>query len=385
MEDQPWSRRRLLGALGTAVAGGLAGCTFASPRSETETATPGSVDGTAEPAQSQADIRPDAETGTRRLDDGTSAVDSTFSRVYQQVVDSVVAVRVSQSGGTSRGTAWVYDEDHLVTNEHVVSDADTVSVWFDDIGWQAADVVGTDVYSDLGVLNVTDRPEDATPLPTVERDPPIGADVAAIGNPFGLSGSLATGVVSGRNRTLPAPNGFSIPDAVQTDAPVNPGNSGGPLVDIDGEVVGVINSGGGDNIGFAISAAMVQRVVPALIEDGDYDHSYMGISIREVTPSIVEAMDLPVSRGLYVHDVVDGGPSEGTLQGSTGTEFVDGRSVDVGGDVIVRMGRTEIRTSQTLSTFLALAARPGDVVEVEVIRDGRRQTVLVELGSRPDP
>lgn len=385
MEEQPLTRRRLLGALGTALAGGMAGCSIGqSPQTATDT-TPGTSEESnpSTPLQSQA--AQDSQTGSRRLDDDPADSESAVSEVYEQVVDSVVAVRVRQFGSSSRGTAWVYDESHLVTNQHVVTDANTVSVWFDDDGWREATVVGTDVYSDLAAIEVTDMPTDATPLSLVQQDPPIGTQVLAIGNPFGLTGSLSSGIVSGLNRTLPAANDFSIPDAIQTDAAVNPGNSGGPLVDLDGNVVGVINSGGGDNIGFAISAAMVSRVVPELIANGEYEHSYMGVSLTEVTPRIVQANSLSMARGVYIDDVVDGGPSEGVLEGSTNSQRIDGQSVPVGGDVIVRMGETDIRTTQTLSTFLALETSPGDTIEIEVIRGGERQTVQLTLGSRPEP
>jgi serine protease Do len=392
MKKQPWSRRRVLAALGTAAAGSVAGCSIGSPESsgestpppdDAQTASSGGADAQSEAAVS---VEPGPETGARELDDETAEATSEAAAVYRRVVDSVVAVRVDGGAGqAARGTAWVYDQNHVVTNEHVVSDAESASVRFDDAGWRDARVVGTDVYSDLAVLSVARKPAEATPLTLVQREPPIGSSVVAVGNPFGLTGSISTGVVSGRNRALPAPNGFSIPDAVQTDAPVNPGNSGGPLVDMDGQVVGVINSGGGDNIGFAISASMVRRVVPSLIQTGTYDHSYMGVSIRDVTPDIQEANDLPVSRGLYVDEAVDGGPAEGVLQGTTGSELVDGRQVPTGGDVIVSMGRTEIQTSQTLSTFLALETSPGDTVEVTILRDGERKEVLLSLGSRPDP
>jgi S1-C subfamily serine protease len=391
MDEQPWSRRRLLAALGTAAAGGIAGCSIGSPESSAEsTPTPTDDAGTTPQggdASGGADVSadPDAETGARELDDETADASSRVSQVYERVVGSVVAVRVDGSGGTAGGTAWVYDGDHLVTNEHVVSGGGSVSVWFDGTGWREASVVGTDVYSDLAVLGVAETPEGADPLPLADRDPPIGAEVVAVGNPFGLTGSISTGVVSGRNRTLPAPNGFSIPDAVQTDAPVNPGNSGGPLVDMEGNVVGVVNSGGGDNIGFAISAAMVRQVVPSLVRAGNYDHPYMGVSIREVTPPLAEANDLPVAWGLYVDEAIDGGPADGKVRGTTGSATVDGQQVPTGGDVIVRMGRTDIRTTQTLSTFLALETSPGDTVEVTVVRDGSREQVLLTLGTRPDP
>jgi S1-C subfamily serine protease len=209
--------------------------------------------------------------------------------------------------------------------------------------------------------------------------------VVAVGNPFGLSGSVSAGIVSGQNRTLPAANGFSIPDAVQTDAAVNPGNSGGPLVDLDGDVVGVVNAGGGDNIGFAISAAVVKRVIPALIQRGNYAHSYMGVELTSVTPPLVEANDLSTPWGVYIDSALPDAPADGVLEGSTGTRFVDGQRVPVGGDVVLRMDGTAIPTQQALSSFLALETSPQDTVDVEVVRDGRRQTVQLTLGRRPKP
>jgi S1-C subfamily serine protease len=194
---------------------------------------------------------------------------------------------------------------------------------------------------------------------------------------------VTAGIVSGVDRTLPAPNDFSIPDAIQTDAPVNPGNSGGPLVDLDGTVVGVVNSGGGDNVGFAVSAALTRRVVPSLVDDGSYEHSYMGIRLRPVGPLLARAND--VDRGVYVDSVVPDGPSRGVFEGSTGETTIEGVTVPTGGDVIVAMEDTPIPQRQALSAFLALETRPGDTIAVTVLRDGAEQTVDLTLGSRPDP
>jgi S1-C subfamily serine protease len=363
MEQDRWTRRGVLAATGAALAGSVAGCATIAPDNETEPPpTPNADD---------ADVE--------QLDG------SAYTDIYRNVVDSVAAVRVQLSETTSAGTAWLYGDGTLVTNQHVVQDAETISLWFRNSGWREATVVATDVYSDLAVLRPSDVPEDADPIPLVDREPPVGTRVLAIGNPFGFSGSVTAGIVSGVDRTLPAPNNFSIADAVQTDAAVNPGNSGGPLVTLDGDVVGVVNSGGGDNVGFAISAAMVRRVVPSLVETGDYDHSYMGVGLTDVTPPLVRANDLQVSRGVYVGQVIDGGPSEGVLQGSTGSTTVDGQEVEVGGDVIVSLGDRRIDTRQGLSTFLALRTSPGDTVDVGIIRDGARQTVALTLGSRPSP
>jgi serine protease Do len=373
MDDSDVSRRGFVAAVGSAVAGGLAGCSIGQPRADATSQSSTLVDST-----------PATTLGATR-DPEAVVTGSSFTEVYRATIDSVAAVRVDSVGGSAQGTAWSYDPEHFVTNEHVVGDGETISLRFTGAGWRDASVVGTDVYSDLAVLSVDDRPESATPLPLVESPPPVGAHVAVIGNPFGLSGSLSAGVISGRGRTLPAPNGFSIPDAIQTDAPLNPGNSGGPVVTLDGTVAGVANAGGGDNIGFGISAAMVRRVVPALIADGDYDHSYMGVGIEPVTPRLIRANDLSVRMGVYVDRAVEDGPAEGVLRGSTDEEFVQGRSISVGGDVIVRLDDTPIPDRQALSRFLALQTRPGDTIAVGFYRDGERRTASLTLGRRPEP
>jgi S1-C subfamily serine protease len=378
------SRRRFLGACTAVLSGAVAGCGLApgeSADSESDVETPplpspdgkrGSVDGAG------------GERGQySQFEDGG---DGAYSRVYRETIDSVVQIRVYSRSGTGGGTGFVYDDgDHIVTNQHVVESARDVYVRFTESGWRRATVVGTDVYSDLAVLSVDATPTDATPLTLRTSDPAVGTEVVAIGNPFGFSGSVSAGIVSGVNRTLDAPNNFSIPDAIQTDAPVNPGNSGGPLVTLDGLVAGVVNSGGGDNIGFAISASLVRRVVPELLADGDYDHSYMGVRINQVDPLIAEANQFDRGRGVYVHEVVPGGPSDDVLQGSTGQRRIDGVERPTGGDVIVQMEETPIPTMQSLSSFLALETSPGDTIPVTVVRDGARETVDLTLGARPDP
>ncbi|PSP83414.1 serine protease [Halobacteriales archaeon QS_1_68_17] len=373
MERDLLTRRRLLATIGTTVAAaGCSGPPQAAEAPAAETATP----------------VPDPGDGSyRELAADSQADGSVYTRVYRNVIESVVLVRVSASGDGpgGQGTGFVFDDRHVVTNEHVVGQADRVNVRFQRGGWRPATVAGTDVYSDLAALRIENVPDSATPLSLVEDPVVVGQQVLAIGNPFGLSGSASAGIVSGVDRTLPAANGFSIPDAIQTDAAVNPGNSGGPLVTLDSEVAGVINSGGGDNIGFAISAALVRRVVPQLIENGDYDHSYMGVLLAELMPAVARANNLDAARGVYVDEVRDGGPSDGVLQGSTGQRRVDGSQVPVGGDVIVEMGDTATPTRQALSSFLALQTSPGDTVPVTVVRDGSRTTVDLTLGSRPEP
>jgi len=329
MEFERPTRRRFLAAAGLAAT--VAGCN--APNSEPE--------------------------GRTDLINSTPESPSTYADVYRDAIDSVVLIRVFTEGGRSgQGSGFVYDGQHIVTNEHVVADASEVQVRFTDGSWHAAEVVGEDVYSDLAVVQIDDKPSAATPLDLIDGEVAIGQEVVAIGNPLGLSGSLSAGIVSGVDRTLPAANNFSIPDAVQTDAAVNPGNSGGPLMTLDGRVAGIINSGSGDNIGFAISAALMRRVVPALISDGEYEHAYMGVRLTDVTPLIAEANDLSDARGVYMDEIVDGGPSEGVLRGSTGEQRVNGTEVPVGGDVVVRMGEEPIQSQQELSTYLARRPAP---------------------------
>jgi S1-C subfamily serine protease len=383
MTNSP-SRRGFLGLLGV-TAGSIAGCVQA-PDTETEQVTTTTA---AQTEQRPQQIDVDQATPADGVDPGLSdptASSARYTDVYRQVETSVAQIQVIGSGGTqSSGTGFVYDDrGHLVTNEHVVADATRVFVRFPTAGWQRASVVGTDVYSDLAVIQIDQVPDEATPLAMVARDPPIGQEVIAIGTPFGLSGSVTAGIVSGVDRTLSAPNGFSIPDAIQTDAPVNPGNSGGPLVNLDGDVLGVINAGGGDNIGFAISGPLTLRVVPELIRDGDYAHSYMGVYLSNISPAIAAVNDLDTGQGVYIAGIVDGGPSDGVLRGRTDTETVYGQEVPVGGDVVVSLDGTPIPERRILSAFLALETTPGDTIDVGVIRDGQRQTVQLTLGRRPD-
>ncbi len=370
MDSDGLSRRRLLAAVGVGAAG-TAGCqslVTSSGQSDNSTAeTPGTE-------------------GPTTVRDGEGDEGSVYTDVYDDVADGVVSIQV-YDGATrpSSGSGFLIDGGYIVTNEHVVNAGDTVYVRYAGTDWREVSVVGTDVYSDLAVIDVDTTPDTTDPLSWVSSRPAIGTRVVAIGNPFGLSGSVSEGIVSGVDRTLRGANNFSIAAGIQTDAAVNPGNSGGPLVDLDGNVVGVINSGGGDNVGFAISAQLAQRVIPALIEDGSYDHPYMGVGLSNVSPVLAEANGLEQASGVYINSVVSDGPSDGVLEGSTGTARVDGVEVDTGGDVVRRLDDTATPTRQDLAAYLALETSPGDTLSVTVQRDGDRQTVEITLGTRPAP
>ena len=392
MEDSRVSRRRVLAGVGTGLSAAIAGCSLGAPDSERE----------ADGSTGSTGAFPE-EFSTPAEDPDEPVADSPLAEVYEDIVDSVVAVRLEDvtgaTGEAGGGTAWVYDEDHLVTNEHVVRNTDAPFVWFDDNGWREAEVVASDVYTDLAVIEVVDgRPDSATGLPLVENPVAVGTEVAVIGQPFGLTSSFTTGVVSGRNRNIDLPGlEYAIADGIQTDAPVNPGNSGGPIVTKDREVAGVVNSGiaGGpstpaNSVGFGISARITRRVVPELIDDGEFEHSRMGVFLTNVTPNIIEANDLNVTYGVYIDDTVESEAASDVLVGSSGTVEVprgeESIPTPVGGDVIVGMENDgvswPIRSIERLSAFLALYTDPGDTIEVELERDGERRTVDLELGRR---
>ena len=379
MDEEPrLSRRQALAGAATGLTAALAGCALGTSHSRSNQPT-------------GSELFPDQFDGPGENPDRPEP-NSELSTLHEETLNSVAAVRIEREQGTGGGTAWVYESpgDYLVTNEHVVRDIEDPFIYFNNNGWREATVVGTDLNSDLAVVEVIDgMPEEATGLPLVEKPVPVGTEVVAIGNPFGLTGSFTTGVVSGRNRNIDTVGReFSIADGIQTDAAVNPGNSGGPLVTHDGEVAGVVSAGQGDNVGFAISARMAREVIPELIADGEYKHSRMGVLISDVTPEIIEANELSVTYGVYVIEAQEGLPADGVLQGSpeTAETTVRGRTVPTGGDVITRLSNNgtswPIPTTERLSAFLALYTEPGDTIGVTVMRDGEEQTVELELTSR---
>ena len=378
-------RRQFLAAAGAGLLGGLAGCSAEDGRG-LPTAQ-GSGSGAGSGAESGGgDPVPADEVAFDDAGSGSAA------QIYREAIDSVVGILVYDRGGrAATGSGFVTGlgpgGPHVVTNQHVVAPGDRFQLRFRDEEWRAASLVGTDVYSDLAVLRPADRPDSARTLPwaDTEPEPPVGTEVLAIGTPFDLGGSASRGIVSGVDRLLPAPNNFSIPDAVQTDAALNPGNSGGPIVTAAGEIAAVASSAGGENIGFGISAALSKRVIPALIADGEYRHSLLGVGLREVTPTAAEVYDLDNVGGLIVTRVVGGGPSDDELRAATGSQIVRGVQVATGGDVIVGIGDAAVETQADLSNYLALETSPDDTVPVTVVRDGEQTTVEVTLGRRPTP
>jgi 2-alkenal reductase len=297
------------------------------------------------------------------------------------------------------GSGWVYDaEGHIVTNNHVVEDADDILVTFHDGRWAKGEVVAADPQADLAVIKVTPpKGMELKPLPLAEPDSlRVGYNVIAIGAPFGLEETLTTGVVSAIGRSLPVgldkmggPH-YSLPDVIQTDAAINPGNSGGPLLDLTGRVVGVnfaIESPvrGSSGIGFAIPVSIVQRVVPALIENGEYHYAYLGIRGQSVTPELAEALDLPDNvLGAYVDEVMPGGPADkGGVKGGSKVVDENGIQLHKGGDIIIAIDGEPVRQFNDLVSYLVTKAAPGQEVTLTVWRDGKEVDLKVTLGERP--
>lgn len=314
-----------------------------------------------------------------------------YNSIFQSAKDSVVSVR-SLNGDTvaASGSGFIYDSrGRIVTNNHVVEGASSIQVRFLNGNVYPAEVIGTDPYTDLAVLDIdVGRSLPALPLGNSTQIK-IGESVLAIGNPFGLSGSMTAGIVSQKGRTLPAANQFSIPNVIQTDAAINPGNSGGPLLNVEGEVIGIntaidTTTQSFQGVGFAVPVNAIRRVVPALIEDGEYKHPWIGISGINVNPAIAEEMGLENATGFLVASVQDGSPAQQAgLQAGDRNATIRGNEVPVGGDVVVGIDGEPVRQLADVLAYLATEVSVGDTIELTIIRDGDKMTVPLTLESRP--
>jgi S1-C subfamily serine protease len=318
------------------------------------------------------------------------------AEIYRRSAASVVEITVSGGGADpfggglsqSQGSGFVYDDDgHVITNQHVVAGADSVTVTFSDGSTRDGTVVGSDPSTDLAVVKVDAPADELEPLALADSDElEVGDGVVAIGSPFGLSSTVTTGIVSALHRQITAPNDFSINDAIQTDAAINHGNSGGPLLDLEGRVVGVNSqisseTGGNDGIGFAVPSNTVEKIATQLIADGEVEHAYLGVGVATVTPAAAEELDLPI--GVQVTSVRSGTPAdEAELEPGTGQRIVDGEVYAVGGDVITAVDGEAVETAEELQRAID-AKSPGDTVELTVVRDGEELELDVTLASRP--
>ena len=347
--------------------------------------------------------------GTTNSVQMTSIDSLTLTDLFEGTQQSVVQVSgISTEDdpffGASLGSGFIYDNSgHIITNFHVIagSNPDDISITFIDGTVYRARVVGTDQYSDLAVLHVEDDvpADNIIPLPLGNSSAlRVGQEVVAIGNPFGLSGSMTEGIVSGLNRLIPvyqdpfsdvAAPAFSIPDVIQTDAAINPGNSGGPLLNMQGEVVGINSAifsttGGFAGVGFAVPSNTIAKIAPILIERGTFQHPWLGVSGIDMTPEIAEAIGLGEPRGFLVIEAAPGGPADAAgVQGGNTPVQLAGREIVLGGDVILAIDDRDVRKIDDVLGYLQQATQVGETVTLTVWRDGQIMNIGMTLGARP--
>jgi len=312
--------------------------------------------------------------------------------IFEKSEESVVQVNVlrGESDG-GMGSGFVYTDDgYIITNQHVVRDAQKVTVTFLDGEAYIGDVVGRDRDLDIAVVKVNPSNTYIQPIKIGDSSKlKVGERIAAIGNPFGLSGSMTSGIVSQIGRLLPQESGYSIPDVIQTDAAINPGNSGGPLINMKGEVVGIntaIQSATGEfsGIGFAVPSNTVKKVVPILIEKGEFSHPWMGISGTDVDPELAEVRGLNSSKGFLVVSVIEGSPAEQAgLLGVTETKEVDGREFAMDGDIITSIDGKTVRKISDILVHLQREKSIGDEMILSVNRGGEVLELTMILEERP--
>ena len=321
----------------------------------------------------------------------------TLVELFEKSEESVVKINVERIGSATDtggvGSGFVYDNlGHIITNAHVVDGASKATVTFLDGSQYSAEIIGEDKFTDIAVIKVSEKPRLLHPLQIGDSSLlQVGEQVAAIGNPFGLSGSMTSGIVSGMGRLIATPDtAFSIPDVIQTDAAINPGNSGGPLLNMKGHVVGIntaIQSLTGINVGvgFAIPSNTVLKIVPVLIEEGEYNHPWIGITGKDIDPDLARVLDLKQAKGFLVIGVIDGSPADKAgLKGVSQTQVIDGKEYPVDGDIIIWVDEKEVRKISDILIHLQREKSVGDVMVLGVLRDGEFMRITLELVERPD-
>lgn len=347
-------------------------------------------------------------------DDILATFESALTGVYQRALPSVVDIQVTQrvvAGMVNQfgfgfgqqpqdflrqgeGSGFVWDADgHIITNYHVVEDAETVKVSFANGTSAGAEVIGTDADADLAVLKVDLPASELKPLVLGDSDDlKVGQLAIAIGNPYGQDFTMTSGIVSAVGRIISSGSSpFSIPEVIQTDASINPGNSGGPLLNRHGEVIGIntmiiSESGSNAGIGFAIPINIARQILPTLIAGKDYEYAWLGISGTPMTDEVAMAMDLAAgTRGALILSVTQGGPAdEAGLRASQETLTVAGVEYPYGGDIVIAIQGKPVTDMDDLITYLVEHTRPGDNVTLGLLRaGGNQETVTVTLGVRP--
>ncbi|MCK5627895.1 trypsin-like peptidase domain-containing protein [Candidatus Bathyarchaeota archaeon] len=303
-----------------------------------------------------------------------------LSELYASLRDSIVLVQGTTSSGDVQASGFIYNFSGtmvVITNYHVVHDTNSLSITFSNGNGYFASILGTDPYVDLAVLNITAPAHEFQPIEIVSSSNlKVGDQVIAIGNPYGLVGSLTTGVVSALGRTLTEEEyagDFSIANIIQTSAPINPGNSGGPLLNLAGKVVGITTAivSNSQGLGFAVSSNTILREISALVTTGTFQgHSYLGVSGLDMNYKRAQEIGLDITYGWRIEKVNNGGPSDGRLRS---------------GDVILALNGTAIRNNDDLASYLAEETMPGELLVITILRDGLTEDVNVILGARPPP
>jgi S1-C subfamily serine protease len=326
------------------------------------------------------------------LNDIFNKVEKSVVQITRSVPPPInILIPERQENTTSLGSGFVYDNNgHIVTNYHVIANASIVDVTFIDGNRYTANVTGTDPFNDLAVLKIIENftaDEQLTLPPLVlgnSSQLKVGDQVVAIGNPFGLEGSMTTGIVSQTGRLLPEQQqgGYSIPDTVQTDASINPGNSGGPLLNMNAEVIGVNTAGifpGG--IGFAVSSNSVSRIIPILLEKGNYTHPWLGISAGTLTSDVATREGLQRSvKGIIVDSIVKNGPADKAgINGSTTNQYGE----RLGGDIITAADGNPVIKMEDLISYLEIQKSPGENMTLTVFKNGERIDKQLTIGQRP--
>ena len=316
--------------------------------------------------------------------------------IFEKAEPGVVRVNTqnnqteNKTGGV--GSGFVFDKKgHIITNAHVIDDATKTVVTFLDGRSYNAEIVGVDESTDIGVIKVSADLKLLHPLSLGDSaNLKVGETITAIGNPFGLSGSMTSGIISQMGRLLPSDSGFSIPDVIQTDAAINPGNSGGPLLNMRGEIVGIntaIQSTTGEftGVGFAIPSQTVAKIVPTLISEGEYKHPWIGISGKDIDPDTANVLGLKDTLGFLIITVVEDSPAfDAGLIGSNETIEVEGREYPVGGDIITAVDGMDVRKIDDILIHLQRVKTVGDEMVLEILRDNRTTDITIILQERPN-
>lgn len=320
-----------------------------------------------------------------------------LSDIFEKTEEGVVSITVQKQTelgdvAGAFGSGFVYDtQGHIITNNHVVENANSITVTFVNGKSYKAQIVGTDPFADIAVIQIPIDSSILKPLPLGDSSQlRVGEKVTAIGNPFGLSGSMTAGIVSQMGRLLPSQeSGFSIPDVIQTDAAINPGNSGGPLLNMRAQVIGIttaIFSNGGDfsGVGFAVPSKTISKIVPYLIEDGEYKQSWIGITTLDVSPDLAEIMELEHAKGVMVMTVVKDSPADKAgLKGSSQTAMFEKTEYKVGGDIILSIDDKDVRKIEDVLIHLQREKNVGDEINLGILRDGQPMNITVKLEQRP--